>query len=184
MIERVPIKTNPKLFDLAASKIQNLLAVGLPWLDHAFGICEILTDIKENKKFHSANIYIGNNQYEQIMPCDELGNFSMMILRDPQTFDGKDARLLKSPFALIIWYNMDKLSLPTDERNREQIKWQILKVLEDARFPWLKLNRIYEKPDSVFTDFSYDYTNNQFLMSPYAGMRIEGEIEVRMPCQI
>lgn len=182
MMDRVPIKTDPRLFDVTAAQVQRALASGCPWLDHVFGLCERTTDMKENKRFNSANLYIGNQQYAQIMPCDELGNFSFMYLRDPQTLGRRDTKLVTSPFSLIVWYNMENLSFPYDERNREAVKAQVLAILEQAHFGWLTLGRIYERPENVFSDFSYDYVNNQFLMSPYAGFRIDGEMSVRVPC--
>ena len=181
MIDRIPIKTNPKMFDLAVSKIQNVLG-SITWFDHVFGICEFLTDVKDGKKFTSANVYVGKNRYEQIMPCEALGNFAMFVMRDPQTISKQGNRNITSPFSLIIWYNMNNVSLPLDERNREQIKYHIYKALEGAHFPWLVLNKIYEKPENVFEGFSYEHTDNQFLMSPYAGMRIDGEITIVVPC--
>lgn len=177
----VVTKTNPKLFDKEVLKIQNALADAFPWLDHCFGICETLTDIKDGRKFTSANWYNGRGQYTQIMPCEELGNFSFFTLRDPQEM-GKGSNLIKSPFSLIIWYDTRKVSLPSDERNTEEIKGQILGVLNQLRFPTLQINRIYEKPQNVFADFSYEHTDNQFLMSPFAGLRIDGMIEARIPC--
>ena len=180
-MERVPIKTNPKLFDYAAAQIQRALATR-PWLDHIFGICEKLTDVKEGKRFNSANVYIGDQQYAQVMPCDELGNFSFFVLRDPQQLARRDSNVISGPFSLIIWYDMRTLSFPTDERNREAVKAEILALLSSPHFPWLTINRIYERPENVFADFSYEYTNNQFLMSPYAGLRIDGEMLVRVPC--
>lgn len=182
MMDRVPIKTDPRLFDVTAAQVQRALASGCPWLDHVFGLCERTTDMKENKRFNSANLYIGNQQYAQIMPCDELGNFSFMYLRDPQTLGRRDAKLVTSPFSLIVWYNMEKMSFPYDERNREAVKAQVLAILEQAHFGCLTLGRIYERPENVFSDFSYDYVNNQFLMSPYAGFRIDGEMSARVPC--
>lgn len=83
-MDRIPQKTNPKMFDLAVLPIQKALAANLPWLDHAIGICEQLTDIKNKKPFNFAALYLSNEQYEQIMPCEELGNFSFFYLRDPQ----------------------------------------------------------------------------------------------------
>ena len=56
--DRVPTKTNPVLFDYAAKQIQTALAE-FAWFDHCFGIMEKLTDVKEGKKFSSANLYIG-----------------------------------------------------------------------------------------------------------------------------
>lgn len=181
-MDRVPIKTNPRLFDAAAAQVQRALADGCEWLNHVFGICERTTDMKEGKKFNSANLYVGNQQYEQIMPCDELGNFSFMYLRDPQTLARKDSKLITSPFSLIVWYNMEKMYFSDDERNREAVKAQVLAILNQARFSWMALGRLYERPENVFSDFSYDYVNNQFLMSPYAGFRIDGEMTVRVPC--
>lgn len=180
-MDRVPHKTNPKLFDKEVLKIQNALADNLEWLDFSFGICETLTDVKDGKKFTSANLYLGNEHYEQIMPCEELGNFSFFVLRDPQEMI-KNNMVIKSPFSLIVWYDMRKVSLATDERNREAIKAQILGILHNIHSPFFTIGRIYENPKNVFADYSYDYTNNQFLMSPFAGLRIDGTMEARVDC--
>jgi len=180
-MDRVQHKTNPKLFDKEVLKIQEALADVFPWLDYSLGICETLTEVKKGRKYTTPNIYDGRGQYTQIMPCEELGNFSFFTLRDPQEM-GKGSNLVKSPFSLIIWYDTRKVSLPSDERNTEEVKGQILGVLNQLRFPTLQINRIYEKPQNVFADFSYEHTDNQFLMSPYAGLRIDGTIEARIPC--
>lgn len=182
-MDRIPHKTNPKLFDKEVLKVQNALADAFPWLDYSIGICEVLTEVDGNgRKFTSANLYRGMGQYERIMPCEELGNFSFFVLRDPQDFGTRGGNLIKCPFSLIIWYDTRKVSLPSDERNTEAIKGQILGVLNTMRFPNVTINRIYEKPSNIFNEFSYDYTNNQFLMSPFAGLRIDGNMEVRVPC--
>lgn len=181
-MDRIQHKTNPTLFDKEVLKIQKALAEAFPWLDYSLGICETLTEVKQGKKFTSANLYIGNGQYAQIMPCEELGNFSFFCLRDPQEFGERDKNIIKSPFSLIIWYDTRKVSLPTDERNTEAIKGQILGVLNGMRLSSFQISRIYEKPQNVFSDYSYDHTTNQFLMSPFAGLRIDGIIEVKIPC--
>lgn len=182
---QVPIKTNPKLFDLAVSKLQTLLANNLPWLDYSFGICEKLTDIKNGQKFTSANLYIGKNKYKQIMPCSELGNFSFFMLKDPQEVVSKDKRLIKSGFSFILWYDVRETPIGTDERDREAVKVLVLNVLgRNETCSWVSLKKIYERPENIFADFTYDFTNNQYLMSPYAGLRIDGEMIVRVPCGI
>lgn len=170
------------MFDLAVLPIQNALARNLPWLDHAIGICEQLTDVKNNRPFNFAALYLDGEQYEQIMPCEELGNFSFFYLRDPQTVSTKDRNLVKSQYSLVLWYDLTKVSLPADERNREQIKGQIIGVLNSLRLSGFTITRIFEKPSNVFADFSYVHTNNQFLMHPFAGLRIDGEIVARVDC--
>lgn len=181
-MDRIVTKHNPKMFDKAVLPIQNALASAFPWLDHVIGICETLIDKKDNKPFKSANYYIGGGQYEQIMPCEELGNFSFFYLRDPQVFGAKDQNLVKSPFSLVIWYDLTNVLPEYDERNTEQIKGQIMGVLNSLRLPYLKITKIWEKPTNVFTDFSYDPTSNQFLMHPFTGLRIDGEMIARLDC--
>ena len=181
-MDRIVTKHNPKMFDKAVLPIQNALASAFPWLDHIIGICETLIDKKDNKPFKSANYYIGGGQYEQIMPCEELGNFSFFYLRDPQVFGAKDQNLVKSPFSLVIWYDLTNVLPEYDERNTEQIKGQIMGVLNSLRLPYLKITKIWEKPTNVFTDFSYDPTSNQFLMHPFTGLRIDGEMIARLDC--
>lgn len=183
-MDRIVKKTNPQLFDREVLKIQKALATSLPWLDHSLGICETLTEMQMGKKFVSANLYIGKGQYEQIMPCEELGNFSFFTLRDPQEISSRDRTIVKSPFSLILWYDTRKVSLPTDERNTEQIKGQILDILNGLHSPIFSIARIYEKPQNVFSEYTYDFVNNQYLMSPYAGLRIDGEIIARIPCDM
>jgi hypothetical protein len=68
-MERIPLKTNPKMFDRVVEPIQRAFANAFPWLDHAIGICEHLTSTKEKKRYNYAGLYIGGGQYEQIMPC-------------------------------------------------------------------------------------------------------------------
>ena len=181
-MDRIPQKTNPKMFDLAVLPIQKALAANLPWLDHAIGICEQLTDVKNKKPFNFAALYLSNEQYEQIMPCEELGNFSFFYLRDPQVMMPKDRNLVKSPYSLVFWYNLTEVLPEGDERNREQIKGQMMGILNALRIPYFSITRIFEKPSNVFADFSYVHTDNQFLMQPYAGLRIDGEIVARVDC--
>lgn len=183
-MDRVQHKTDPKLFDKEVLKIQEALADAFPWLDYSFGICETLTDVKNGKKFTSANAYMGRGQYMQVMPCEELGNFSFFVLRDPQEIGSKNKTIIKSPISLIIWYDTRKVSLPSDERNTEAIKGQILGVLNSLRLTSFEVTRIYEKAQNVFSEYTYEYTNNQYMMSPYAGLRIDGYIEARIPCYI
>lgn len=180
-MERIPIKTQPKLFDKVVARWQNYLADELFWLNHSFGLCEHLTDTKDGKKFKSANLYIGRGQYEQIMPCEELGNFCFWILRDTEEIL-TDTNIVKAPFSLIFWYNVEKVSSSPDERNREAVKAQILGALKGLKAVDVQFTKVYERAENVFSDFSYDFTENQYMMFPYAALRIDGTISASIPC--
>lgn len=178
-MDRIPHKTQAKLFDRAVLPIQEEIANELPWIDHSIGVCEVLTEMKDGKKFTSANLF--TDEYEQIMPCEELGNFCFWYMRDPQEIDRLNGRV-KSPFSLIFWYNVDKVSSSPDYRNREAVKAQILAILDNIHTPGFEITRVYENPKNIFTDFSYDHVQNQFLMHPFGGIRIDGTIIATMDC--
>ena len=82
----------------------------------------------------------------------------------------------------VLFIASKKIHSTNDERNTEQIKGQIMGVLNSLRLPYLKITKIWEKPTNVFTDFSYDHTSNQFLMHPFTGLRIDGEMIARLDC--
>ena len=84
----------------------------------------------------------------------------------------------------ILWVDMRKVGASYDDRNTELLKEDVLKVIRTA---WLKkgsvtLERIYERAENVFQGFSLDEVDNQFLMAPYWGMRVTGEIVVDEDC--
>ena len=64
------------------------------------------------------------------------------------------------------------------------MKDDILRTIHDA---WIKngyvsVERIYERAENVFEGFSLDEVDNQFLMSPFAGLRLTGEMMVNEDC--
>lgn len=182
-MERIPIPPNAALFDKAVADLQTLFAGELTWLDHAFGICERVTRTIDNKRYNIASVYTGADNYEQIEPCVKLGNFCFFYLRDPQEFGRMDKDQVHTPLSIIFWYDMRKVGYPTS-RNREAIKAKILSLVQGAHLPngTIVGSRIYEEPKNVFADFSYDYVDNQFLMSPFAGLRIDAVLYADIPC--
>lgn len=181
---KVFIKEDSRLFDAAVAQIQIRLAKNIGWLDNIFGLTETLIERKDGKSFTSANVYTRKGRYIQVMPCAELGNFCFFYLRDPQTIWEKSASVVKSPFSVVFWYKVDEVSSSVATRNREAVKEQIIAVLGEYHLKGVTytLGNIYEQPQNVFKGYDYDPKENQFLMHPYAGLRIDGELRVNVPC--
>ena len=94
---------------------------------------------------------------------------------------------IRSPFSLIVWVDLrrvEKKMRMADERNTEYIKEQVLSVIEtaDKRKGHISINKIYQRAENVFAGFTLDEVDNQFLMSPFAGWRFEGNIMVNDEC--
>lgn len=174
------------LFDRVIQGLQDALG-SLSWLDHIFGACERLVKMKGGMKYYTPNVYYWKDEYIQLLPDNtELGNYCFFVLDEPQTVSvpyGNSNRV-KAPFSLIVWVDMRTVGATYDDRNREQLKEQLLKTLRRA---WLRhgaitLERIFERAENVFQGFTLEEVNNQFLMSPFAGFRITGEMQIDEEC--
>lgn len=185
-IERVPLQANPHLFDLVFADLQQALAAGLPWLDHAFGRAERLVKMIESKRYYTPNVYVGGNEYREVSPDSGLGNFSFFTLDDPQTMLWARYRpgTLRSTYSLIVWVDMRRIPLSGEGRNIEAVKAQILQAINvPIRHGSISVEKIYERAENIYKGFTLDEVSNQFLMQPYAGYRFEGEMSVNEPCQ-
>ena len=178
--------TRPYLFDKIIQNLQDELG-GLSWLDHIFGRAERLVKMKNGARYYTPNVYRGKDDYIQLLPDNmELGNYCFFILDDPQTISlpmGLQNRV-KTPFSLIVWIDMRQVGATYDDRNTEYLKEQLIKTIRRA---WIKkgavtLAKVYEKAENVFQGFSLDEVDNQYLMAPYAGFRITGEMQIDEEC--
>lgn len=185
-MERIPIKKNPRLFDRVIQEMQIGLANYLPWLTHSFGKAERLVKDILGKKYYTPNIYVGRNEYELIAPDSTLGNFSFFVLNEPQDveYEVGARNELKAPFSLIVWLDLRTIE-DEDERNTEAVKRQILRALNGEiklRNGRAKINRIYERDENVFSGFTLNEIDNQYLMHPFVAFRFEGVMQVTEEC--
>lgn len=186
MIERVPLRQNPKLFDRVIGELQQGLKSRLAWLEYSFGRAERLVKTIQGVRVYSPNVYVGRDNYELVTPDTvKKGNYSFFVMEEPQEVSSPlhDNVRIKAPFSLIVWVDMRKVS-DDDERNTEAVKEEILLALEDItlRKGRFTVTRIYERAENVFAGFTLDEVDNQFMMSPYAGWRFYGEMMITNDC--
>lgn len=185
-IERKPQKEGALLFDAVIAELQTALADNILWLNHIFGKAERLVKTINGKRYYSPNIYIGKNDYELISPDSNFGNYAFFTLSEPQQleWDAGQINNYRAPFSLIVWVDMRTIE-NVDERNTEEVKNYILKVLNEkahVHSGYIKINRIWERAENVFSGFTLDEVDNQFLMHPFAGWRFEGTMWVNDNC--
>jgi hypothetical protein len=186
-IPNVPKPTAPALLDVVIGQIQDLLKLKLPWLNYSFGRSQKLATTKERKNYFYPGVHIGGGEYISVFPDQSLGNFSFFAIDDPQVveFAPNSFNTIKAKYALIFWFNLDNIFAGSEDRNTEEIKAQILKVLtRDLRLTVGRLNieSINEKAENIYKGFNLSEINSQFLMQPFAGMRFEGEILIMEGC--
>ncbi len=186
-MDRTPKQTNPQLLDRVIGAIQTALADNLPWLNYAFGRAERIKKDINGREYFLPAVYVGKYEYEEITPDDyKFGNYSFCTIEEPQWVEwvnGQDNKLC-AYINVIVWVDMRTIE-PTDERNKELVKRDILRVLngkvavKDGRF---KINRIWEHAEHIFEGFTMDEIDNQFLMHPFCGWRFRGELSILDYC--
>ena len=186
-LRRITLRTNPQMFDRVIQDLQQGLASELPWLDHSFGRCERLVTIRNGQHYYTPNLYIGGGEYIPVTPDKELGNYSFFVLAEPENVISPNHQTLemKTQFSLILWFDL-RTTDPHDERNIEEIKAEILRVINYTA--WMRnghihCGKVYTHAESIYQGFSLDEVDNQFLMSPYCGFRFTGEMVVTDICR-
>lgn len=177
------------LFDKVITELAEDLKTKLPWLAYSYGRAERLVKIIEGKRIYTPNIYLGDDQYDVILPDDRRGCYSFFVLSEPQDVLNRmqtEVRI-KSPFSLIVWVDMrivEKTMNMPDERNTEYIKEQVLSAISTARLHKgsVSVSRIYQRAENVWDGFTMDEIQNQYMMSPFAGFRFTGEMIVTNDC--
>lgn len=174
------------LFDRVIQGLQDALG-NLSWLNHVFGRSKRLVVMRDGIRRYTPNVYKGKGEYIQLLPDNTgLGNYCFFVMDDPQTVTvpyGNSNRL-KAPFSLIVWCDMRTVGATKDDHNTERLKEEVLKTV---RRSWLRhgavtLDRVYERAENVFTGYTIDEVDNQYLMSPFAGFRITGEMIIDEEC--
>ena len=185
----LPHFTQPYLFDKVIEEIQHSLKANLPWLDVAYGRSERLVKTINGRRYYTPNVYVGRGEYDSLLPDDRRGCYSFFVMSEPQQVKQQvqtEVRI-KAPFSLIVWADMrsvERIMHLPDERNTEYIKEAVLSVLNTTltRRGSFDVQAIYERAENVFQGFTLDEVDNQFLMSPFAGFRLVGEMIVTNDC--
>ena len=194
MSTNAPVIRNAVMLDRVIGEIQEGLIANLDWLDVAFGRAQRLTKMMEDRKIITPNVFCGgwngrgDYDYIEVSPDSKIGNFSFFDVEDPQTITpGPWAREIKVPFGLVFWFDLTRVYNEENNRNIEQLKAQALRVL-NGRAGWyldkgrITINRIYDRAENIYRGYNISEIDNQFLMHPFGGFRLEGVLEFEEVC--
>jgi hypothetical protein len=187
-IPRTPKLANPVMLDKAIGALQDALADRVGWLDYSFGRVQRLITERDGRAYYYPAVHVDGGEYLNVLPGQSLGNRSFFVINDPHVVESNGRRYatISSPFALVLWFDLERVFPGTTERNTEEIKRQILNVLRMAVLPSgcsFSIAKIYERAENIFKEFSIKEIESQYLMQPYAGLRIEGEIKYMEDCE-
>ena len=188
-----PVPDGAVGLDRVLGEIQQGLIGNLPWLDAAFGRAQrLVRNTPSGRRITTPNVYAGTkgkvNDYIEVSPDAEIGNFSFFAIEDPQDIlPGVGQREFRIPFGLIVWFDCRRAFNSATNRNIEALKLDVLRVLSGRTGfalaqGHIEVTRIYEQAMNIYRGFSLDEVDNQFLMHPYGGFRIEGYLYFLEEC--
>lgn len=187
-------KDKPVLLDRALQDIQGGLLSRLKWLNYAFGRVYKLVEYKpEGFKFTYPAVYNGQGEYLSMVPNDNLGNFSWFEIYDPQKVIQVAPGSSRYSFngAIVFWYNLSSIYTDEDVLHTEEIKSEIIKALTSPGLTTsgsrVTVTEIYEQFENIYKGYviSGDRLadgDRQFLMYPYAGIRVEFNLLTKELC--
>ena len=187
----IPAKSNPKLIDAALNQVNSLLSQ-LTWLNNRFGKCEDLIDGKGREEKRFPAIYTGSKYekgYLKLFPDSRLQNFSYFYITNQNIkVIPHQGQLITFDFGLIFWFNIEDI-YPSDYKNKsiENVKSEVIDILNVGVMSdvMIRLNNIQELASDIYRGFSFSEIDNQFLMRPYSGFRINGNMRYLEPiCEV
>lgn len=182
----VPVLADPQLIDKALLEVQTALTTKLVWLDGAYGKVQRLTEVREKRRINFPAIYTGSKKgigYESAMPSNHLGNFSFFSIKDGEKLDtaSRTNTKINAEFGLIFWFRYDKI-YPADHKERtiENVKKEVLDFFKTTAFisSSIVIEQFFELPENIYKGFTDREVENDYLMRPYGGLRLNGKIRI------
>ncbi len=199
MIERIPLKAQPRLFEAVIQEMQVQMGAGLAWLNHVFGKAEKTSrdydqlrqyyqKHEHREAYYTPSVYIGNGKYESIVPDrKDWGNYAFFYMEEPQEVSG-GRRVppyfdLEGTVNVVVWGDSRDIEAE-DDRNLESIKNELLNVLGGMRLTTgrVEWERVYEQDKGVFEEYSIYEMDGHYMMWPYFAFRVRGRVQCNSGC--
>lgn len=182
------ILENPKLLDIPIKELTEAMELNLNWLDSAFGKIEKFTEKKGRETITYPAVPIQGKkgiEYLKVFPDSHIGNFSYCEIGQ-QSINHAPNQFFDFGFELgiVFWFDYRKLFQNSELNTIENVKDSILSFFNNYSFSTLKLRvkSIIEDVDEIYRGFSHREIENQFLMRPFGGFRINFDVKVAQKC--
>jgi hypothetical protein len=178
--------TSPVLLDKGAREIATVLEARLSWLN-AYGKAERRIEQVEGEIFSFPAIATGEHEYLRMMPDSTLGCFSFFDFVDPAVIDRQSKSYVRaSAICGVVFWGDLRTVYPGQAATRtvENVKRDVLAVLEQYSTPKTRfeVQSIAERAENIYPGYTAREINNQYLMRPHFGFRVNGLLTVAQSC--
>lgn len=185
----IPVPTSPKLWDYAVAELQTELAANISWLTSAFGKAQRRVKVVDGRESRFPAVYSGAGDYLSMLPDAHLGNYCWLDVGDYQEIQD-NPRLyrqakVRAAVGLVFWLDL-RTAYPSDYENRtvEHAKADVITAIRAIRLSRssLVVDRVAERAENIYRGYDHGEIEGQFLMFPYTGFRLEGEMVINEQC--
>lgn len=178
-------KDNPVLLDKGIQELQTLLSE-LTILDNVYGRAHKRALRNDNTESTYPALYTGAGEYMSLLPNDALGNYCFVEIDDPQTSIAVSPSHmgLRVRASLVVWFNVATIYSDDTMLYTEEVKEILLRQLFKRgvmKHTSVEVLTVHEKPENVFR-YNIRQIDDQYLLYPYHGFRIEFNLTVREEC--
>lgn len=186
----VTAPTSAKILDRAFAAIQTTLEAQLSWLTTAYGKAERRVRMKDGREAFYPAVYANALDYLAVFPDSHLGEFCFFDVADGYRFDpfrfGSYSKI-RAEFGIVFWFDFRNVyTSPTNwqERTNQHVITEVLAALRAFSTPSIHLqcNQVWERAENIYQGYTHREIDNQFLMRPYGGFRIDCEAYFNEDC--
>ena len=162
--------------DLVIHNLQSLLADKFDWMTVFHRAYPFREYWSEERKTHTVpKVWVGANEYMNVLPNDFLIGQAFFYVTDDEKQMESDLQFgstFRTEVSLIIWVNTASMPGHTTGPSIAKLKKEINEILNDH----ISVSKIESMTDqdaeSVFNGFTIEDVDTQYLMLPYAGLRV------------
>lgn len=181
---------NPQAINIDAriQELQEIFADSLTWLTKAFGRSwKQFRKNAEGKTYTFPGVYAGKSEYFDCLPNDTLGAYCFFSHKDKAVpamqipgMGGTDYlpgthNEWQHKVDIIFWFNQQKTNPGVDYPVTENLLAEVRELLRGC--PFFTPTGVYYNADNIFDGYSLTHIEEQYLMHPFGGFRIEGFIQ-------
>ncbi len=178
----IPTLVAPKLLDAAVSAINTTLLAELTWLDNAYGNVERRQKEVNGRRIFYPGVYSGDSDYYNLMPDGHLGNYSFFYIEDGiDVMEAKGrAYYFSVRYALVFWFDYRTVySADWEQRSINNVQNEVFAAIKKFSLANAQImaDRAFLDAQNIYRLFTVDEVEQQYLMRPYGGLRVEGIIK-------
>lgn len=180
-LDRVVKMPNPYGLDIPIGQMQDHLALRLAWLTHVFGQAQYLPNAREKRQGYYPAVPLENGEYIDALPDDTLGNTVFFATHDPietTPLQAGAGRIMRAQCSIVFWADLRTIYGDLSHRSMERFAQECMNAVDSAHllsgsFATYEARR---EAKHIYREYDIKEVSQQFLMHPFAGLRIDGTL--------